>query len=95
MQGERTQQDRRAVRVVAEAPGGDPDAESDRVDATGGRQFDAVADFVVYNDNEEAFSAQYLGCEKELKLDRAKCNVNGGAIALGHPLGATGTFGQF
>jgi acetyl-CoA acetyltransferase family protein len=39
----------------------------------------------------EAFSAQYLGCEKELKLDRRKCNVNGGAIALGHPLGATGT----
>jgi acetyl-CoA acetyltransferase family protein len=39
----------------------------------------------------EAFSAQYLGCEKELKLDRNKCNVNGGAIALGHPLGATGT----
>lgn len=39
----------------------------------------------------EAFSAQYLGCEKELELDREKCNVNGGAIALGHPLGATGT----
>ena len=39
----------------------------------------------------EAFSAQYLGCEKELGLDRDKCNVNGGAIALGHPLGATGT----
>jgi acetyl-CoA acyltransferase 2 len=39
----------------------------------------------------EAFSAQYLGCEKELGLDRNKCNVNGGAIALGHPLGATGT----
>lgn len=39
----------------------------------------------------EAFSAQYLGCEKELGLDRTKCNVNGGAISLGHPLGATGT----
>jgi acetyl-CoA acyltransferase 2 len=39
----------------------------------------------------EAFSAQYLGCEKELGLDRNKCNVNGGAVALGHPLGATGT----
>ncbi|MGE3173547.1 MAG: acetyl-CoA C-acyltransferase [Planctomycetota bacterium] len=38
----------------------------------------------------EAFSAQYLGCEKELGLDRNKVNVNGGAIALGHPLGATG-----
>lgn len=39
----------------------------------------------------EAFSAQYLGCEKELGLDRERCNVNGGAIGLGHPLGATGT----
>jgi acetyl-CoA acetyltransferase family protein len=39
----------------------------------------------------EAFAAQYLGCEKELELDRNKCNVNGGAISLGHPLGATGT----
>lgn len=39
----------------------------------------------------EAFSAQYLGCEKDLGLDRDKCNVNGGAISLGHPLGATGT----
>jgi acetyl-CoA acetyltransferase family protein len=38
----------------------------------------------------EAFAAQYLGVEKELKLDREKANVNGGAIALGHPLGATG-----
>lgn len=39
----------------------------------------------------EAFAAQYLAVEKELGLDRAKVNVNGGAIALGHPLGATGT----
>jgi acetyl-CoA acetyltransferase family protein len=39
----------------------------------------------------EAFAAQYLGVEKELGLDREKTNVNGGAIALGHPLGATGT----
>jgi acetyl-CoA acyltransferase 2 len=39
----------------------------------------------------EAFAAQYLACEKDLGLDRAKCNVNGGAVALGHPLGATGT----
>ena len=39
----------------------------------------------------EAFSAQYLGCEKELGLERDRCNVNGGAISLGHPLGATGT----
>jgi acetyl-CoA acetyltransferase family protein len=39
----------------------------------------------------EAFAAQYLAVEKELGLDREKVNVNGGAIALGHPLGATGT----
>jgi acetyl-CoA acyltransferase 2 len=38
----------------------------------------------------EAFAAQYLACEKELGLDREKVNVNGGAIALGHPLGASG-----
>jgi acetyl-CoA acetyltransferase family protein len=39
----------------------------------------------------EAFAGQYLAVEKELELDREKTNVNGGAIALGHPLGATGT----
>jgi acetyl-CoA acetyltransferase family protein len=39
----------------------------------------------------EAFAAQYLGVEKELGLERDKVNVNGGAISLGHPLGATGT----
>jgi acetyl-CoA acetyltransferase family protein len=39
----------------------------------------------------EAFAGQYLAVEKELGLEREKTNVNGGAIALGHPLGATGT----
>src|SRR3989440_136560 len=39
----------------------------------------------------EAFAAQYLAVERELGLDRSKTNVNGGAIALGHPLGASGT----
>lgn len=39
----------------------------------------------------EAFAAQYLAVEKEPGLDRSRTNVNGGAIALGHPLGATGT----
>jgi acetyl-CoA acetyltransferase family protein len=39
----------------------------------------------------EAFAGQYLAVEKELGLDREKTNVNGGAIALGHPLAATGT----
>jgi len=38
----------------------------------------------------EAFAGQYLAVEKTLGLDRNKVNVNGGAIALGHPLGATG-----
>jgi acetyl-CoA acetyltransferase family protein len=39
----------------------------------------------------EAFAPQYLAVEKELGLDRAKTNVHGGAIAIGHPLAATGT----
>ena len=39
----------------------------------------------------EAFAGQYLAVEKELGLDRSRTNVNGGAIALGHPLAATGT----
>jgi acetyl-CoA acetyltransferase family protein len=39
----------------------------------------------------EAFAAQYLAVEKALELDRNRVNVNGGAIALGHPLGASGT----
>jgi acetyl-CoA acyltransferase 2 len=38
----------------------------------------------------EAFAAQYLACEKALSLNRDITNVNGGAIALGHPLGASG-----
>jgi acetyl-CoA C-acetyltransferase len=38
----------------------------------------------------EAFAAQYLAVERELKWDRDKVNVHGGAIALGHPVGATG-----
>lgn len=39
----------------------------------------------------EAFAPQYLAVEKELGLDRAKTNVHGGAIAIGHPLAASGT----
>ena len=38
----------------------------------------------------EAFAAQALACVRELGMDGAKVNVNGGAIALGHPLGCTG-----
>jgi len=41
-------------------------------------------------ESNEAFAAQALGVNKELKMDAAKVNANGGAIALGHPIGATG-----
>ena len=47
-------------------------------------------DYIDLIEVNEAFAAQYLAVEKELGLDRNKVNVNGGAIALGHPLGATG-----
>ena len=39
----------------------------------------------------EAFASYYLACEKELKLDRGRVNVNGSGISLGHPVGATGS----
>ncbi len=39
----------------------------------------------------EAFAAQFLAVQKELKLPNDRTNVNGGAIAVGHPLGASGT----
>jgi acetyl-CoA acetyltransferase family protein len=48
-------------------------------------------DYIDLVEVNEAFAAQYLAVEKELGLDREEVNVNGGAIALGHPLGATGT----
>jgi acetyl-CoA acetyltransferase family protein len=48
-------------------------------------------DYIDLIEVNEAFAAQYLAVEKELGLDREKVNVNGGAIALGHPLAATGT----
>jgi acetyl-CoA acyltransferase 2 len=51
-----------------------------------GMSLDAI-DLIEVN---EAFACQYLAVEKELGLDRKKVNVNGGAIAIGHPLGATG-----
>ncbi len=50
----------------------------------------SIADIGLFEIN-EAFSAQVIGCERELNLDRNKLNVNGGAIAIGHPLAATGT----
>jgi acetyl-CoA C-acetyltransferase len=49
----------------------------------------AVKDFEVLELN-EAFAAQVLACDRELHFDRSQLNVNGGAIALGHPIGCTG-----
>lgn len=49
-----------------------------------------ISDFDVIELN-EAFAAQALGCIKELELDVSKINKNGGSIAIGHPLGASGT----
>jgi len=49
-----------------------------------------LADFDLIELN-EAFAAQVLACDRELHFDRSKLNVNGGAIALGHPIGCTGT----
>jgi acetyl-CoA C-acetyltransferase len=51
-----------------------------------GLTLDAIDRFEI----NEAFAAQLISVERELKLDRAKLNVNGGAIAIGHPLAATG-----
>jgi len=48
-----------------------------------------LADFDLVELN-EAFAAQVLACDRELQFDHNKLNVNGGAIALGHPIGATG-----
>jgi len=48
-----------------------------------------LADFELIELN-EAFAAQYLGCEKELGLNRDITNINGSGIGLGHPVGATG-----
>ena len=49
-----------------------------------------LADFDLVELN-EAFAAQVLACDRELHFDHSKLNVNGGAIALGHPIGCTGT----
>ena len=43
----------------------------------------------------QAFASQYVYCIKKLELDPEKVNVNGGALALGHPLGATGIHTEF
>jgi len=50
----------------------------------------SISEFDIIELN-EAFAAQALGCIRELKLDESKINLNGGSIAIGHPLGASGT----
>ena len=49
-----------------------------------------VCDIDLFDIN-EAFAPQYLACQRTLKLPNEKSNVNGGAVALGHPVGASGT----
>ena len=49
-----------------------------------------IGDFDIIELN-EAFAAQVLACDRELHMDHEKLNVNGGSIALGHPIGCTGT----
>ena len=49
----------------------------------------SLTDFDVVEIN-EAFAAQVLACDRELKFDHEKLNVNGGAIAIGHPIGMSG-----
>ena len=49
----------------------------------------ALQDFDLVELN-EAFAAQVIACDRELHFDRDRLNVNGGAIALGHPIGCTG-----
>jgi len=49
----------------------------------------AISDFDLVEVN-EAFAAQYIGCERDLNLDRDITNVNGSGIGIGHPVGATG-----
>ena len=75
-----------AVGVPPEVMGIGPVPAIQAVLARAGLMLDAIDRFEI----NEAFGAQVMACARELDLDQAKLNVNGGAIALGHPLGATG-----
>ena len=96
---------RAGVALVATAVGGLPGLVGDAADLVAPNDLDAfdaavrrlldrtklrLEDFDLVEVN-EAFAAQVLACDRELKFDPEKLNVNGGAIALGHPIGATGT----
>lgn len=55
------------------------------------KRFDLTVDDIELFEINEAFAAQVMGCQRQLGIDPARLNVNGGAIALGHPLGCSGT----
>ena len=75
-----------SVGVPPEIMGIGPVAAIRSVLEAGGLKLDQI-DRIEIN---EAFAAQTIACARDLGLDYAKLNVNGGAIAIGHPLGATG-----
>jgi len=75
-----------AIGVPPEIMGIGPVSAIRRLLEVAGLQLDQIGRFEI----NEAFGAQVLACERELGIDHAKLNVNGGAIAIGHPLGATG-----
>jgi len=75
-----------AIGVPPEVMGIGPVSAIRRLLEVAGLQLDQIGRFEI----NEAFGAQVLVCERELGIDHAKLNVNGGAIAIGHPLGATG-----
>src|SRR3989441_2791116 len=72
--------------VVPSGMGWGPTPATGQVLTRAGLTLDQI-DLVELN---EAFAAQAIACIRELKLDSAKVNIYGGAVALGHPLGATG-----
>ena len=55
------------------------------------KRFDLSVDDIELFEINEAFAAQVMGCQRQLGIDPDRLNVNGGAIALGHPLGCSGT----
>ena len=80
------------AKIVAVATSGVPPKEIFLAPVFALRKLSAVVplDAIDLFELNEAFAVQMLGCVQELKLDEAKVNVNGGAIALGHPIGASG-----
>lgn len=54
--------------------------------------YESVVCIFIFLDAMQAFASQFVYCRKKLELDPEKINVNGGAMAIGHPLGATGIY---